>query len=96
MAGEKLTDALCAEAQCRVLEGALRVGIEALSGHACHIGPSCPCIRSADQCAAECGREAGDALLALRQALSLSGGGGREEKGSLPTTHRRCPIGRRS
>lgn len=73
-----------AEAQCRVLEGALRVGIEALSGHACHIGPSCPCIRSADQCAAECGREAGDALLALRQALSLSGGGGREEKGSLP------------
>lgn len=52
------------------LEGALRTADEALCAYACHAGPEAPCIRSKDQCASECGKEAGDALLALRATLN--------------------------
>lgn len=52
----------------------LREGLEradaALRDYACHGGPDVPCIRSMDQCAAECGQHAGDALLVVTQALT--------------------------
>ena len=50
------------------LRAALAVADEALCDYACH-AVGAPCIRSVDQCASECGKQAGDALLVVRAAL---------------------------
>ncbi len=54
----------------RALVEAAREAVEALCNHACHAGENAPCIRSKDQCHAECGKLAGDAFLTLFAALS--------------------------
>ncbi|MCA3700797.1 MAG: hypothetical protein IOB84_13575 [Brevundimonas sp.] len=56
----------------RELEGALGVADDALRGYAC-CGLGNACIRSPDQCRAECGQPAGlalDAIASARQARS--------------------------
>ncbi len=53
----------------RKMRKALETADAALRRHACHGGPEMPCIRTEGQCADECGREAGDALLAVISAL---------------------------
>lgn len=53
-----------------VLDRALNVTREALCEHACHAGPEVPCIRTRDQCATECGRSAGDVIVAVDRILS--------------------------
>ena len=78
-------------------EKALREAAAALSEHACHLGPGIPCARSADQCAAECGRSAGDAMLVVSQALSSSQGrheGGGREPRTRHKSSRRLPARR--
>ena len=52
---------------------ALRAAENALRRHACHGGPKAPCLRTPAQCASECGREAGDALLLVEAALKDTG-----------------------
>jgi len=51
---------------------ALLVAREALCEFACHGGPDIPCRRTPDQCRDQCGREAGDAIVAIDVALSPS------------------------
>jgi hypothetical protein len=48
---------------------ALEAADKALRNHACHGGPDLPCLRAPEQCRAECGKEAGDALLLVEEAL---------------------------
>lgn len=52
------------------LRAALVAADDALREHACHGGPSAPCVRSRYECASECGRKAGDALLIVEAALA--------------------------
>ena len=49
---------------------ALRAADKALRDYACHAGPKVPCARTAGQCASECGRAAGDALMLVEAALT--------------------------
>lgn len=49
---------------------ALGTARSALCEHACHGGDSIPCIRSAEQCRTDCGKQAGDAILAIDAALN--------------------------
>lgn len=49
---------------------ALREAREALCNHACHGGKEAPCIRSDDQCRAECGYLAGDAIVRIDSILT--------------------------
>jgi hypothetical protein len=56
-------------AEVERMREALKFAEEALGEYACHVGPSAPCIRHPEQCVAECGRFAGDALLKVRAAL---------------------------
>jgi hypothetical protein len=62
-----------AAATIRAAMAALLLADEALRNHACHGGEKVPCIRTKDQCAADCGKEAGDALLAVEAALNQKG-----------------------
>lgn len=48
----------------------LKAADEALSAYACHAGPGVPCIRSKDQCLAECGNEAGDAIVTIAPLIA--------------------------
>jgi hypothetical protein len=59
-----------------LLARALEAADAALRNHACHGGEKVPCARTPDQCAYECGRQAGDALLLVEAALAASGGEG--------------------
>lgn len=61
-----------AEARIAGLVEALGTAREALCNHACHSGSSVPCRRSPDQCAADCGREAGDAIVAVDAILATT------------------------
>lgn len=49
---------------------AMREAREALREYACHGGADVPCLRSANQCRAECGKSAGDAFIALTAAIA--------------------------
>lgn len=49
---------------------ALQAADAALRDYACHGGEGAPCLRSSDQCATDCGKRAGDALLIVEKALS--------------------------
>ena len=53
---------------------ALKVAREALCNHACHGGDSAPCIRSSDQCLADCGKQAGDAIVDINAAITKAEG----------------------
>ena len=66
-----MTHATVHEAADRIaaLEDALRGAYDALCEYACHVGEKAPCLRSPDQCAAGCGKPAGDALLKLEAVL---------------------------
>ncbi len=54
------------------LEGALGTAREALANYACHGGAGIPCLRTADQCRTDCGRDAGDAIVVIDTALARS------------------------
>lgn len=51
------------------LEHALKITREALCEHACHAGIEVPCIRTRDQCQSECGKSAGDVIVAVDKIL---------------------------
>lgn len=52
---------------------ALKDAREALCNHACHGGDATPCIRSNEQCRAECGKQAGDAIVSIDAAIAKAG-----------------------
>lgn len=56
------------------LVSALGEARDALGDYACHAGPDVPCLRTADQCAANCGKIAGNAFVRIDTALSNTRG----------------------
>lgn len=56
------------------LLAALKKADEALCDYSCHYGPGIPCLRTRSECAMECGKRAGDALLAVRAAIAKAEG----------------------
>ncbi len=65
--GERAADLTRQLADARAV---LRVADDALRNHACHGGPSAPCLRSDTDCQFDCGKQAGDALLVVEAALN--------------------------
>lgn len=51
-------------------ESTLRIAREALCEYACHLGENVPCLRTKQQCLSECGKAAGDAIIAIDAALN--------------------------
>jgi hypothetical protein len=67
----------------RVMREALEETVAALSLHACHGGEGIPCLRTEDQCRAECGKVAGDAFIVGSSALTNQDGGEKQNPLSI-------------